>query len=342
MEKELFMGNQAIAIAAIDAGVEFVCGYPGTPSTEIIETIYQYKKENIYVEWSVNEKVALEVAAGASYSGYRCLVTMKQVGLNICSDSAMNLSYIGVKGGLVLVVADDPGPISSQTEQDTRNFAIYSKLPLLDPINPNEAYLMTQMAFEISEKYGTPVILRPTTRVCHSYMGISRRKINVVKRDKEFKKNDKWVCLPELSYLNHIKVEERFCDLKREFEKYYNQNYGRGSTLIITSSVNYEYVLEAISFLQIDIGQYTLLKASTIPLPEEKIRTLLKKMDKIIVIEELDSVIERYIYYLSAQVSSIPPKILGKISGDIKRAGENTVDEIISLLKKLVVLVQIQ
>ena len=132
MKKELLMGNEAIALAALDIGVEFACGYPGTPSTEIIETIYTRKDENVYVEWSVNEKVALEVAAGAAYSGYRCLVTMKQVGLNACSDPIMNLSYIGVEGGLVIVVADDPGPISSQTEQDTRNFAMYSKLPLLD------------------------------------------------------------------------------------------------------------------------------------------------------------------------------------------------------------------
>ena len=147
MKKELVMGNEAIALGAIDAGVEYVFGYPGTPSTEIVETIYQRRHSDIYVEWSVNEKVALEAAAVVAYSGARCMVTMKQVGLNVCSDPAMNLSYIGVTGGLVIVVADDPGPISSQTEQDTRVLASFTKLPLLVPSTAEEAYDIVQDAF---------------------------------------------------------------------------------------------------------------------------------------------------------------------------------------------------
>src|ERR1035437_9343424 len=162
------MGNEAIAWGAIHAGVNLVCGYPGTPSTEILETVSKNNDGSIYVEWSVNEKAALEVAAGGSYAGARTLVTMKQVGLNVASDPLMCLAYIGIKGGMVILVADDPGPLSSQTEQDTRHFAKYANLPVLDPSTPEEAYEMVQYAFELSEKTELPVILRPTTRVCHA------------------------------------------------------------------------------------------------------------------------------------------------------------------------------
>lgn len=336
MQKDLMMGNQAIALAAIDVGVSVVCGYPGTPSTEVIETIYKNKKDGIYVEWSVNEKVALEVAAGAAYSGYRSLVVMKQVGLNACTDPAMNLSYIGVKGGLVIVVADDPGPISSQTEQDTRNFAVYSKIPLFDPSSPEEAYIMTQIAFEISEKYSTPVILRPTTRVCHSYAGVSRikKKVDIIKEG--FEKDNKWVCFPALSYLNHIKVEKRFADLKEEFELLsYYQAYGTGNVLIIASGVNYAYTKEAIEYLNLHTEQYVLLEAATIPLPENYIASFLKKAESVVVIEELDSVIESYIYCLCAKSGIKPQTIYGKNSGHVKVAGENNVDEIICLLQRV-------
>ena len=166
----MIMGNQAIALGALKAGVNLVAGYPGTPSSEIIEFISKYNKTTkTYVEWSINEKAAVEVAAGASYAGSRTLVTMKQVGLNVASDPVMCLSYVGIKGGMVIVSADDPGPISSQTEQDTRKFGQFSKIPVFDPSTPKEAYEMIQEAFEVSEKFNTPVILRPTTRVDHAY-----------------------------------------------------------------------------------------------------------------------------------------------------------------------------
>ena len=151
MSQRFLMGNEAIALGALHAGVNVVSGYPGTPSTEILETIAKNNKDSsVYVEWSVNEKAALEVGAGAAYSGARSLVTMKQVGLNVASDPLMSLAYVGVKGGLVIVSADDPGPISSQTEQDTRHFGQFSKLPVFDPSSPEEAYQMIQDAFELS------------------------------------------------------------------------------------------------------------------------------------------------------------------------------------------------
>ena len=148
--KEYVMGNGAIGLAALAAGVNLVSGYPGTPSSEIVETIAKYPHNGVHVEWSVNEKAAMEVAAAASYSGARTLVTMKQVGLNVASDPLMSLAYVGVKGGMVVVSADDPGPISSQTEQDTRRFAEFARIPVFDPASPEEAYEMIKDAYECS------------------------------------------------------------------------------------------------------------------------------------------------------------------------------------------------
>ena len=158
--KQLLMGNEAVALGAIVAGVGVVAGYPGTPSTEVLETIAKRNPGKIHVEWSINEKAALEVAAGASYAGSRSLVTMKQVGLNVASDPLMCLNYIGVKGGMVVYVADDPGPISSQTEQDTRHFGQYAHIPVFDCSSPEESYMLIQKAFAFSEEHKTPVILR--------------------------------------------------------------------------------------------------------------------------------------------------------------------------------------
>ena len=172
MRKEYVMGNGAIALGALAAGVNIVSGYPGTPSSEIIETIQKYPHDGLHLEWSVNEKSAMEVAASAAYAGARTLVTMKQVGLNVASDPIMSLAYVGVKGGMVIVSADDPGPISSQTEQDTRMFAEFCRIPVFDPVSPEEAYQMVQDAFAYSEKYQTPVLFRPTTRICHAYASI--------------------------------------------------------------------------------------------------------------------------------------------------------------------------
>ena len=182
MAKQLLMGNQAAALAAIAAGVNIAAGYPGTPSTEVIETIARENPGDIHVEWSTNEKAAMEVAAGASYTGARALVTCKQMGLNVASDPLMCSAYIGVGGGLVVYVADDPGPISSQTEQDTRAFARFAKIPVLDPSSPEEVYEMVGYAFELSERYATPVIVRPTTRVCHATaaMEVAPRKPNAI------------------------------------------------------------------------------------------------------------------------------------------------------------------
>ena len=199
MHTEFLMGNAAIARGAIAAGLNVISGYPGTPSTEVLETTAKSNDGSIYVEWSVNEKAALELAAGAAYCGARTMVTMKQVGLNVASDPLMSLAYIGVKGGMVILVADDPGPISSQTEQDTRTFAAYSKLPCFDPSSVQEAYDMIQDAFAYSEQYHTPVLFRPTTRVCHGYASISvkEKEDYLCNHPEGFQKDSsKWVIFP--------------------------------------------------------------------------------------------------------------------------------------------------
>ena len=172
MTKKLLMGNEAMAHAALEAGVGVVAGYPGTPSSEIVETVARQvgrgMAHGVHVEWSTNEKVALELLFGASLAGKRGLFTCKQMGLNVASDALMSLNYVSVRAGLVLIVADDPGPISSQAEQDTRRFATFAKVPVLDPSSPEQAYAMVKEAFELSERFHTPVIVRPTTRVDHA------------------------------------------------------------------------------------------------------------------------------------------------------------------------------
>ncbi len=321
------MGNQAIAMGAIRAGVGTVTGYPGTPSTEILETVAKNNPGNIYVEWSVNEKSALEVAAGAAYAGMRTMVTMKQVGLNVASDPLMSLAYIGVKGGMVIVVADDPGPISSQTEQDTRHFGAFAKLPVFDPASPEEAYQMIGDAFEYSEKYNTPVIFRPTTRVCHGYATVktddSIKEINI----EGFIKDPKWTIFPRLSYENHLKIEARMPVLMEDFSSYrFNSVKGNGGRKgIATGGVSYAYTNEALLNLN---SQCRLLKIATPhPFPERLALEFLEGLDEVLVVEELDPVIEKELIFLCGK-HNLDIKIYGKLTHHIKNAGENTVESV--------------
>lgn len=334
---EFLMGNEAIALGAMQAGVGFVAGYPGTPSTEILETIAKRNDGTVYVEWSVNEKAAMEVAAGAAYSGVRTLVTMKQVGLNVASDPLMCLAYIGIKGGMVIVVADDPGPISSQTEQDTRHYAQYSKLPVFDPSSPEEAYEMIGDAFEYSEKYGTPVLFRPTTRVCHGCTSIELKEKVELPKPEGFIKDSKWVIFPRLAHANHIKIEARNIELEEVFSHYRFNTLTKADTLpttrkaIATGGVSYEYVREALSILDVDC---TVLKIGTPhPFPANLALGLLKEVDEIFVVEELDPVIERELIYLCGK-HNLKVSIIGKLTGDIANAGEHTVESVRVCLAK--------
>ena len=328
MHKEFLMGNAAIARGAIAAGLGLISGYPGTPSTEVLETSAKCRTEGMYVEWSVNEKAALELAAGAAYCGARTMVTMKQVGLNVASDPLMSLAYIGVKGGMVILVTDDPGPISSQTEQDTRTFAAYSKLPCFDPSSVQEAYDMIGDAFELSERYHTPVLFRPTTRVCHGYASID------VKDAEEYKKvkpegfvrdPSKWVIFPRLSYNAHIRIEDRNVKLADELS-YYERNLivpakDEGCKKgIATHGISYTYVTEALA----DKPAPSVMKVTTpFPFPEQTALKFLDGLDEVLCIEELDPVIERELVYICGKYR-LPVTIRGKLTHDVKNAGENT------------------
>ncbi len=330
---QFLMGNEAIARGAMDAGVNLVAGYPGTPSTEILETCSKENNGRFYVEWSVNEKAALEVAAGASYSGARTLVTMKQVGLNVASDPLMSLAYVGVKGGMVIVSADDPGPISSQTEQDTRHFARFSKLPCFDPSSPEEAYRMMAYAYEISEKYNTPVLMRPTTRVCHACASVKVAESPIVHNPDGFVKDtSRWVIFPRTSYQNHIRIKNRYRPLSDEFSSCpFNSVEGTGSIGIACGGISYAYVMEAVEHLGL-ADRVTVLKIGTPhPFPEALAMDFLKNTKKVLVAEELDPVIERELIFLCGR-EGISTPIFGKYTGDSPLAGENTVEGIIRSL----------
>lgn len=232
MAKKLLMGNEAFACAALEAGVGAVAGYPGTPSSEVIETmaarVADGSSTGVHVEWSTNEKAALEVLAGASYAGARTLFTCKQVGLNVASDALMSLNYVGVEGGCVLFVADDPGPISSQTEQDTRRFASFAKVPVFDPADIEQGMDMMKAAFDLSERYRTPVIVRPTTRVCHASTFVEVKEATEGKPAKGFSKDDsRWVIFPARSQRGHLEVNERLAWIEAEFGGVHASGRGR-------------------------------------------------------------------------------------------------------------------
>jgi len=325
MAKQFLMGNEAIALGAVRAGVNLVSGYPGTPSTEILETVAKINPGNIYVEWSVNEKAALEVAAGASYAGARTMVTMKQVGLNVASDPLMSLAYIGVKGGMVVVAADDPGPISSQTEQDTRHFAHFCKVPVFDPSSPEEAFEMIRDAFDFSEKYGTPVLFRPTTRVCHSCAAVEvGEEIRVHRPEGFIKDAQRWVVFPRTSYLNHLRLEERNPKIGEDFSAYrFNLLQTGGKKGIAVGGVSFAYAMEALGG---DTRGAALLKIATpYPFPEKLALQFLRNAEEVLVLEELDPVIERELIYLCGK-HALGVKIHGKLDGSTQAAGENSVE----------------
>lgn len=373
MPVKLLMGNEALGLGAMHAGVNFVSGYPGTPSTEVLETIAKHNDGSVHVEWSTNEKAALEAAAGAAYAGARALVTMKQVGLNVASDPLMTLSYIGVEGGLVIVVADDPGPISSQTEQDTRNFAQFAKVPIFDPASPGEAYGMIQDAFELSERHHTPVIVRPTTRVSHA-CGTVKTRGGVADCGAEFanptrddddaawerhvpsgfaKDTQRWVVFPRTSFLNHGKVEKRAAAIADELSFGYRPNRIEISGIsreeaarafeqrdetrfalgIACGGISYHYVMEALEMCGLELP---VLKIGTpYPFPAKLATEFLEVVDEVICVEELDPVIERELNFLCG-FEFLSSTIHGKLDGCFGYAGEQSVEAICDVLAEFI------
>lgn len=324
MSKKYVMGNGAIALGALSAGVKLVSGYPGTPSSEIIETVAKYPREGVYLEWSVNEKAAMEVAAAAAYCGARAMVTMKQVGLNVASDPLMSLAYVGVKGGMVVVSADDPGPISSQTEQDTRRFAEFARIPVFDPSSPEEAFEMVQDAFECSEKYQTPVILRPTTRVDHAYASIEAPdSFKAADCEGFVKDSKKWVIFPRLSFVNHAKIEKRNIEIGEEFSSYrFNTVTGSSRKAVVATGVSYAYAKE---FLK-DHPDVRLIRVGTpYPLPESFLLRALEGVTEVLCFEELSPYIEESLLKLIGR-HRLNIEVRGKLTGDVPSSGENDSD----------------
>ena len=298
--KKLMLGNEAVARGAYEAGVKVVSSYPGTPSTEITESVVKY--DSVYVEWAPNEKVACETAIGASIAGARAMTCMKHVGLNVMADPVFTVSYIGANGGLVLCVADDPGMHSSQNEQDSRHYAKASKIPMLEPSNSSECKEFTKLAFELSENYDTPVFIRLSTRVSHSQSLVEEvepLEIPLKPYEKNIQKN---VMMPANAISRHVVVEERQLKLQEYAETSpLNVVENNGAEIgVITSGITYEYAKDALK----DSVNY--LKLGLVyPLPTNLIKEFANSCKTLYVLEELDPFIEEY-------VKSLGIKVLGK------------------------------
>jgi len=312
--KKLLSGNEALALGAYHAGVKVAAAYPGTPSTEILENLALYK--DIHAEWSTNEKVAMEVGMGACYAGVRALVSMKHVGLNVAADPFMAVASTGVRGGLVVITADDPGMHSSQNEQDNRYFAKFARVPLLEPSDSQEAYDMMALAFDISERFDTPVLVRTTTRISHAktVVEITGERTASLLPARFSRDPVKFVMLPVNARLRHPLVEERFVKLA-EFSDSCALNInisGSRELGIVTSGIAFEYAFEAIplaSFLKLGM---------TYPLPEKTIRKFAAGVKKLVVIEELEPFLEEQIRAMGIAVEgkSFIPRV-GELNQDI-------------------------
>lgn len=288
---ELMLGNQAVARGLYEAGVSVISSYPGTPSTEITEFSSKYPEDEMYCEWAPNEKVACEVAIGASIAGARSFCAMKHVGLNVAADPLFTASYTGVNGGMVLAVADDPGMHSSQNEQDSRHYAIGAKVPMLEPSDSQECKDYAKLAYEISEKFDTPVILRLTTRVSHSQSAVTTAD-RIPRAIPEYKKNiAKNVMVPANAIKKHVVVEQRTLDLidYAETSGINTVEMNSDEIGVITSGICYQYAKEALG----DKASY--LKLGMVnPLPVKLIKDFAAKVKTLYVIEELDDVIETH------------------------------------------------
>jgi indolepyruvate ferredoxin oxidoreductase alpha subunit len=295
--KQLMIGNAAIARGAFEAGVTVATAYPGTPSTEIVSHFAAFP--GVYAEWAPNEKVAMEVGAGASIGGARTLVAMKHVGVNVAADPLYTLSYTGVNGGLVLVSADDPGMHSSQNEQDNRGYGIFAKLPVIEPSDSQEALEYCKLAFDISEAYDTPVMFRITTRLAHSQALVEPGADPQMRELPPYKKDaPKFVMLPGFAKARHVEVEKRQLRLKEYTEEtpLNRIEWGDKELGIITSGICYQYVKEV-------LPQVSILKLGLVnPLPEQLIRSFAAGVSRLVVVEELEPVIETFIKTLGLPV----------------------------------------
>ena len=315
--KKLMLGNEAVARGLYEAGCSFVSSYPGTPSTEITE--YAAKYNEIYAEWAPNEKVALETAFGASLAGKRSFCGMKHVGVNVAADPLFTVAYTGVNAGLIIGVADDPGMHSSQNEQDSRHYAIASKIPMLEPSDSAESIAFVKEAFEISEKFDTPIFIKMCTCVAHSQSIIEESDRAEIPQKEYAKNGEKYIMMPGNAKKRHPIVEQRTLDLIAYAETAWFNRIEEGSENtvgIITSSTSYQYVKEVFG------DKYPVLKLGMInPLPVNKIKDFAAKVKSVIVVEELDGIIE-------AHCKNIGVTVIGKdIFGNIGEFSQNFVAE---------------
>ncbi len=320
MAKKLLLGDEAIALGAIDAGLSGVYAYPGTPSTEITEFIQNNKlarERGIHSRWSTNEKTAMEAALGMSYSGKRALVCMKHVGMNVCADAFVNSAITGVNGGLVVLAADDPSMHSSQNEQDSRFYAKFAMVPIFEPSNQQEAYDMVGAAFELSESLKVPVVMRVVTRLAHSRAAVTvgeardENPLNVSR--------DSWVLLPGIARRKYVELlgkqdamgEAAETSVFNRIEKAEKPSVG-----IIACGIGYNYVKEAAG------NQFDIVKVSQYPIPAEKIKELASRNDSIMVVEDGQPVVEEQVRGLLG--AGYP--LCGRLTGDLPRTGELTPD----------------
>ena len=317
----LLLGNEAIARGALEAGVAFATCYPGTPSSEIPEQFFKISQEtDLYFEYSTNEKVALEVGAGAAVSGLRTMVTMKHVGLNVAADPLMTLAYEGVKGGMVIVNADDPSLFSSQNEQDNRYYARLSSLPMLEPTSVQEMKDICLSAFDLSEELALPVILRTTTRLNHIRGSVKLGELRPVKSKAIFKKNPfHWVAVPAVSRKLHKLLLEKFDQAAGKSEQSsYNEIIGNGKWGLVTNGVSLNYVRDAVVDLDITDKVSILKLGFSWPLPKNLCSKFLKQVEKVLVVEELEPIMENDLKAI-AQENGLTLPIKGKGTGDLSR-----------------------
>jgi len=322
-KKRVLLGNEAIARGIVEAGCHFMASYPGTPSSEILPGVVRFKEEehlDTYIEWSINEKVAFENGLAAAYTGKRAAVCMKQVGLNVATDPLMSSAYIGVVGGFVIISCDDPGPHSSQTEQDSRFHGMFAKIPVLDPSSPQEAKEMVTYAFELSERYQIPVILRPTLRICHARQSISFEPIKKVDRMANFEKNPRrWSATPRFRFFLHKDLNKKLEDIREEFNARIDlncvENPKEESTLgIIAAGVSHAILQDVLTEGGMD-DSIPILKISTpYPLPTGIVDRFMAQCDHILLLEETEPVIELQIRDKG--------KVFGRLNGTVPGEGE--------------------
>jgi len=321
--EEILLGNGAVALGLLESGCQVVTSYPGTPSSEILPEVIRLVKEvnlNTYVEWSTNEKVALDNAFAASLTGKRAACCMKQVGLNVAADSLMSAAYLGTVGGLVVISCDDPGPHSSQTEQDTRFMARLAKVPVLDPSTPQEAREMVELAFSISEEFRIPVILRPAIRVCHARQNITFGEIPRPDRKGSFEKDPmRWAATPRFRLLLHGELNRKLVEIAGKFETLTRYNFhslepGKGYPLgIVAGGIPYSVIHDLL--LEENRSDIPVLKIGTpFPFPESLASEFTAACERMLVLEETDTLIE---YLLRDR-----QKVMGRLSGHVPAEGE--------------------